>query len=233
MGDYQLFQGDCLEILPTLEAGSVDAMICDPPYGIDFDTDFRRFTGGVSRQRSAHARIINDDKPFDPSPFLSFPTVILFGANNFSNKLPQGSWLIWDKRQGEKPLMTSDGEAAWCNRGHGIYIYNHVWDGFLRGNEQGIARKHPTQKPVALMEWCIEKYTKPGDTILDPFMGSGTTGVAALHTGRKFIGIEMDAGYFQIAQERIAKATQMAAGEFVTKAGKRQDMDALPLFLAA
>lgn len=89
---------------------------------------------------------------------------------------------------------------------------------------------HPTQKPIALMKWCIEKCTNPGDTILDPFMGSGTTGVAAMHTGRKFVGIEMDAGYFRIAQERIRKAAQMADGQFVDKTGKSTDTNDLPLF---
>ncbi len=207
-----LYQGDCLEILPTLEAGSIDAVVTDPPYGIDFNTDYRRFTGGVSKPLFAHAPIANDNKPFDPAPFLDFaPVVVMFGANNFSDKLPQGSWLIWDKRHGTKPLVTSDGEAAWCSRGHGVYIFNHVWDGFLRGIEQGIERVHPTQKPVSLMRWIIEKYTQPGQSILDPFMGSGTTGVACVKTGRNFIGIELDKNYFAIAQKRIEEAQAQPA----------------------
>lgn len=203
----QLYLGDCLDILPTLEAVNPCMLLTDPPYGIDFDTDYRRFTGGVSKQRFAYTKIVNDDKEFDPRPFLGLaPTVVLFGANNFSDKLPQGSWLVWDKRCGDKPLMTSDGEVAWCNRGHGVYIFNHVWDGFLRGPEQGIKRVHPTQKPIALMAWVIEKYAKLDYTILDPFMGSGTTGVACVQTGRKFIGIEIDPGYFEIAKKRIVEA---------------------------
>ncbi len=203
---YKLIHGDCLEVMPTLE--SVDAVITDPPYGINFDTDYTRFTGGNSQSRNTYLKIANDDKPFDPSPFIGKQfTSVLFGANNYSDKLPQGSWLVWDKRQNGKPLMTSDGEVAWCSRGHGVYIYNHVWDGFLRGSEQGIDRFHPTQKPIKLMEWIIEKYTKKGDTILDPFMGSGTTGVACMRTGRNFIGIEINADYFAIAQRRIEEAT--------------------------
>ncbi len=91
-------------------------------------------------------------------------------------------------------------------------------------------RVHPTQKPVALMEYLIRTYTNEGDTVLDFTMGSGTTGVAAMHTGRNFIGIEMDAGYFAIAEERIAKAAQMADGQFVDKRGKHTDLDALPMF---
>ncbi len=213
-----LYQGDCLDVLKTLDAGSIDAVVTDPPYGINFDTDYRRFTGGVSNKRFAHAKVANDDRPFDPSPFLSFaPIVVMFGANNFSDRLPKGSWLIWDKRQGTKPLMTSDGEAAWCSKGHGVYIFNHVWDGFLRGNEQGIERVHPTQKPISLMSWVLEKYTKPGDTILDPFMGSGTTGVACVKTGRNFIGCEIDPGYFKIAERRIAEAQMQLPLELLTE----------------
>ena len=88
---------------------------------------------------------------------------------------------------------------------------------------------HPTQKPVALMEYLIRTYTNPGETVLDFTMGSGTTGVAAMQTGRHFIGVELDEGYFQIAQARIEKHL-MAAGEFVTKTGKATDLDELPLF---
>ena len=206
---WQVITGDCLDVLPTL--GKVDAVITDPPYGIGFNTDYRRFTGGVSKQLFAYAAIINDDRPFDPAPFLHLgSTVVMFGANNFSDRLPKGSWLIWDKRCNGKPLMTSDGEAAWCNRGHGIYIYNHVWDGFLRGPEQGTKRVHPTQKPIALMAWIIEKYTKPGATVLDPFCGSGTTGVACVQTGRHFIGIEIDSTYADIARQRIERAESEA-----------------------
>ena len=211
MSDWQVITGDCLEVMRGMDAGSVDAVITDPPYGRGFNTDYRRFTGGVSKPQFAYARIANDDRPFNPAPFINFaPTVVMFGANNYSDRLPQGSWLVWDKRLGQKPLMTSDGEVAWCNRGHGVYIFNHVWDGFLRGPEQGIKRVHPTQKPIALMAWIIKKYTNPGDLILDPFCGSGTTGVACVQTGRRFIGIEIDEGYATIARERIARAAEQA-----------------------
>lgn len=211
MIDWQVITGDCLEVMPTLDRGAIAAVITDPPYGIGFNTDYRRFTGGVSKPQFAYEPIANDDQPFNPAPLIDFaPTVIMFGANNYSDRLPQGSWLIWDKRLGQKPLMTSDGEAAWCNRGHGIYIFNHVWDGFLRGPEQGIKRVHPTQKPIALMATIIERYTQPGDLILDPFCGSGTTGVACIQTGRRFIGIEIDPTYADIARARCEKAAEQA-----------------------
>ena len=106
-----------------------------------------------------------------------------------------------------------------------------MWHGVSRWYTEG--RLHPTQKPVGLMAWCIERYTSFGDTIFDPFMGSGSTGVAAMHTGRHFIGIEQDPGYFAIAQERISKAAQMADGQFVTKTGKANDTADLPMFAMA
>ena len=99
-----------------------------------------------------------------------------------------------------------------------------------RKHNPGKLQRHPTQKPVALMEYLIRTYTNEGDTVLDFTMGSGTTGVAAMLTGRKFIGIELDETYFAIAEQRIAKAAQMAAGEFVDKTGKVSDFDGLPMF---
>jgi DNA modification methylase len=203
-GSVRLLLGDCLDILPTLEAGSVDCLLTDPPYGISFDTNYKRFTGGVTYSRLCYPKVLNDEKPFDPTPFLKLAkTVILFGANNYSDKLPQGSWIVWDKRYKQKPLMTSDAEVAWCNRGHGVYVFNHYWDGFMKESERGIKRVHPTQKPVKLFEFLLEKYSKEGDTIFDPFMGSGTTGVACKNLNRNFIGIELDKDYYEIACKRI------------------------------
>ena len=103
-----------------------------------------------------------------------------------------------------------------------------MWNGMIKQKPE--TRYHPTQKPIEVMRWIIENYTNVGETILDPFLGSGTTGVAAMLTGRKFIGIELDETYFAIAEQRIAKAAQMAAGEFVDKTGKVSDFDGLPMF---
>lgn len=203
---YTIYNGDCLKIMPTLEKGFIDAVITDPPYGVNFNTDYTRFSGGVAASNSFKP-IANDKKLFDPTPFLKFKTVVLFGANCFS--LPQGTLLVWDKRyKGNKKLM-SDAEVAWMNRGHGVYIFNHYWDGFMRESERGESY-HPTQKPVKVMEWIIEKSTKPNDLIFDPFMGSGSTGVAAMNTGRRFIGIELDKEYYNIAAGRIEKASKQA-----------------------
>ena len=102
---------------------------------------------------------------------------------------------------------------AWTNCFGRSRVFNHLWIGAYRDSESGIRNVHPTQKPIALMRWCIEQSKiDPGDTILDPFMGSGTTGVACVRTGRKFIGIELDPGYFQIAVDRIRRELDLRTG---------------------
>ncbi len=214
IGECRLILGDCLEVLPTL--GTVDGVITDPPYGVKNNCDYTRFTGGKRantkmRQGIAHASVAGDDTPFDPSPFLGFSNVCLWGANNYSDRLPQGAWYVWDKKDdGLEGKFMSDCEVAWRKGGVGVFIFRHVWDGFNRDSERG-EHHHPTQKPVALMIWCVERNSSGGDRVLDPFMGSGTTGVACIRTGRKFIGIEKDPKYFDIACRRIEAEYQRSA----------------------
>lgn len=208
--DYKLILGDCLEVMPTLEAGSVDAVITDPPYGMNWDTDLTRFSGGHrdSRAKRGMGRkyespIIGDDAPFDPSPWLDFPIVVLWGCNHFAARLPIGTTLVWLKRFDPAfGSFLSDAELAWMKGGHGVYCRRDV-----SLNAETANRAHPTQKPVGLMKWVLDMAKVPiGATILDPFMGSGTTGVACIKTGRRFIGIEIDPGYFAIAEKRISEA---------------------------
>jgi len=207
-----LYHGDCLEILPTLEAGSIDAVVTDPPYGMDAQTDYR------NRKRTALAEcnnfmpIIGDSEPFDPSPWLAFPIVALFGANWYANRLPiSGAWIVWDKLDGLKSDRqvgfndNSDCEFIWTNKGIAARILRHRWMGCMKASEHRQRRIHPTQKPVALMVDIVGYLTIPTATVLDPFMGSGTTGVACVQMGRNFIGIEIDHGYFDIAKARIEK----------------------------
>lgn len=189
-----LYLGDCREVLPTL--GKVDAVVTDPPYGIDFT------------QRTTGLKIIGDDQPFDPAPFLMIADECLFwGADNFATRLPVGRWLIWVKRAVEMaaPKSYGDGELAWLSKPGCIKAIRHISDGCIReGAEHGIVRLHPSQKPMAVMEWCLGFID--GSRICDPFMGSGTTGVAAVKLGRKFIGIEIEPKYFDIACRRIQGA---------------------------
>ena len=208
IGDCALYLGDCLEIMPAL--GKVDACISDPPYGMSLNTDNSRFSGGhvasVARRGngkgSANGKpILNDDKPFDPAPFIKFERVTLFGCNHFGACLPVGTTLVWLKRlDGGFGSFLSDAEIAWEKGGHGVYCFRD-----LSLMAETAYRAHPTQKPLPLMRWCIERH-KNARTILDPFMGSGTTGVACVQLDRKFIGIELDPDYFEIACKRIEEA---------------------------
>ena len=204
IGNCTLFLGDCRDILPTL--GKVDAVIADPPYGIGFVHSGKG--GKLARSTSfGGVAIVGDDVAFDPSPFLSFPKVVLWGGNHFANSLPSSSgWLIWDKRDGVCSNDQADCEIAWTNFKTPARVIRHLWNGMLKASERGEIRVHPTQKPVAVMEWCLDRASNTGDTVLDPFMGSGTTGVACAKNDRKFIGIEIDEGYFDIACDRIRKA---------------------------
>jgi len=199
----RLYCGRWEDVLPGLDRVEIDAVISDPPYGMDWDTDTTRFSGGeqgVSRGKEWESRIVSDAEPFDPSPWLDFQRVILFGFNHFAARLPVGTTLVWLKRNDAAfGTFLSDAELAWMSGGYGVYCFRDA-----SGNAALGDKVHPTQKPVALMRWCIAKAkVPPGGLILDPFMGSGTTGVAAVREGRRFIGIECERRYFDVAVRRI------------------------------
>lgn len=201
--NYTLHLGDCLELLPTLTG--IDAVITDPPYGMGKHNRFGNRDKAAAA--TAYKPIIGDDQDFDPAPFLDFPVVVLFGANWYAPRLPaSGGWIVWDKKDGGKSDDFSDGEMAWVKGSNTMRIIHHKWRGMIRASEQNEPRLHSTQKPVWVMKWIINNYTRPGDTILDPFAGSFTTGVACVQTGRNFIGIEIDPHYFEIGKRRIEDA---------------------------
>jgi len=212
IGDATLYLGDCRDVLPGLSG--VDAVVTDPPYGARFNTDSRRFSGGKRDLQRGPGRndrlIVGDDEDFDPAPWLAFPEVILWGSNFYAARLPVGSSLLWLKKHPEHyGSFLSDAEIGWQKGGCGVYAL-HAPDSNgrrrmeLSGDPFGIESAHPTQKPVALMQWCLQRID--GQVILDPFMGSGTTGVACARLGRSFIGIEIEPRYFDIACRRIEQA---------------------------
>jgi hypothetical protein len=149
-----------------------------------------------------------DDQPAHPAAievmrYIS-DTQIIFGGNYFPLP-PAKCWLVWDKVNGECDF--ADAEMAWTNINGAVRLIRHQWAGMLRDSERNVSREHPTQKPVAVMAWAIDKAKlAPNSVILDPYMGSGTTGVAALQTGHRFVGIERHEAYFNIACERVANA---------------------------
>jgi len=209
IGDATLYLGDCLEILPTL--GKVDAVVTDPPYGVNLNTDNSRFSGGTAESMAKRGNgvgsakgkpILNDKLDFNPSFLLGYgDRQIIWGWNNYPDKLPKGACLVWIKRNDHAfGSFLSDAETAWLSSGHGVYCQKD-----LSNNAIATQRVHPTQKPVSIMEWSL-RFTPKAQTILDPFMGSGTTGVACMNLGRKFIGIELEEKYFEIACERIRHA---------------------------
>lgn len=206
IGACELYLGDCREILPTL--GKVDAVVSDPPYGISY----QRGRGGRGGAHSYGNKFCNDvaiagdAEPFDPTPWLNFSEVILWGADHFSTQLPHGQWLAWNKLGDKEPWDDfSDVEFAWRNRRGASRIFSHLWKGLCQKGA-GVRREHPTQKPVELLEWCLSFVE--GQTVLDPYMGSGTTGVACVKLGRRFIGVEINPTYFEIALRRIEAATK-------------------------
>ncbi len=187
IGDATLYLGDCLEILPTL--GKVNAVVTDPPYGIGI---------AANPFRQKHARQSWDDSPISDLHLQRIREIsdeqIIWGGNYF-NLPPTQRFLIWDKIQPES-FSSAMVEFAWTNlNGPAKLFRRHV---------VSYKKNHPTQKPVALMEWCLG-FIK-GQIILDPFMGSGTMGVACINLGRKFIGIEIEPKYFDIACKRIDQA---------------------------
>jgi DNA modification methylase len=216
-GRYRLIQGDCLEVLPRLPRGSVNAVVCDPPYGIGYAHSGQagKATFGGPRFHYAHRRntasIVGDEAPFDPSPWLAFPIVLFWGADHFRDRLPAGGTFIgWDKSLGRGPNDSFvDCEFAWTNVRVKRNLCRYLWKGLLswkRGEENG-RRYHPTQKPIGLMRWCLDTLgIERGATVLDPYMGVGSTGLACVQTGRRFLGVEIDSGYFKIARDRIRKA---------------------------
>ncbi len=181
----RLYLGDCRDVLPHLEG--VDAVVTDPPYGIGISANPVR----QKHERMTWDNAIPEAEVFERLCAMS-KTQIIWGGNYF-NLPPTQCFLIWDKVQPENFSLAMC-EQAWTNLKHPAKLFKrHV---------VSYKKHHPTQKPDELMVWCvgfIEKET----TVLDPFMGSGTTGVACIRTGRKFIGIEKEPKYFDIAVSRV------------------------------
>ena len=201
IGEATLYPGDCRDILPTL--GKVDAVVTDPPYGLG-----DKWAGGGGKN--------NNSWKFDPAEARAWdgetsdgvvsladaaPQVIIWGGNYYPLP-PRRGWLIWDK--GIPGFTTGHAELAWTSLDQPIRKMILCPNVMTPTGADG-SKEHPTQKPIAVMEWCLG-FLPRAQTILDPFAGSGTTGVACVRLGKTFIGIEREPAYFDIACRRIAKA---------------------------
>ena len=218
IGNATLYYADCADVIASIEC---DAIVTDPPYGISYRSNHN------SSQRGQWAKwartenlpgIVGDDRPLDPSHLLEkkVPTVI-FGGNYGSDQLPATRcWIVWDKRDGISPNNQADCELAWTNINKPSRIHRQLWSGLLRAGEENIchaSKDHPHQKPVALMRFCIDY--AGGNVVLDPYMGSGSTGVAAIQMKRRFVGIEIERKYFDVACERIELAQRQRSLELL------------------
>jgi DNA modification methylase len=196
IGDATLYLGDCLEILPTLP--KVDAVITDPPYGIEtgkvrMSPDGSREWGEQEWDATTNQRAVN-------LAITKGESCLVWGGNYYVLP-PSRCWLAWDKCQPESWYSTAHMEMAWTNLDKNA----RLWRKSQVEAYGSMDKRHPSQKPVDLLEWCIKHLGEP-KSVLDPFMGSGTTGVACANLGRKFIGIEIEPKYFDIACERIDNA---------------------------
>lgn len=199
IGDAELWHGDCREVLPLLPRS--DLILTDPPYGIGASAG----TGKYGRLKIESGRDLAWDNETPPQWLMLLMLeqadyLIVFGGNYFSLP-PSRNYLVWDKGAGFKGRDFAECEFAWCS-----------WDGNAKvltrdplANRDYENKVHPTQKPVRVLEWAMLQAPK-SDTVCDPFMGAGTTGVAAHNLGKRFIGIERERQYFDAACERISRA---------------------------
>lgn len=203
MATVDLRQGDCLELMKDIPDKSVDLVLTDPPYGKKADKGTNGFGSAKNRKYSG---AWDDKRPskdvFDEMLRIG-KNVVIFGGNYFADMLPPSNhWIFWDKKGDIKfKNPFADGELIYTTYKKPIKRIVFRQQGFITDSKD--ERYHPTQKPTELLQTLIEMFTSEGDTILDCFMGSGSTGVACVNTNRNFIGIELDVGYFEIAKQRI------------------------------
>ena len=204
LGEHRLLCGDSTDaesVAYLMDGAKADMVFADPPYGIQHSgegidgasvsNDFGEIQGDESADiaRSSYQLFAVEDC-----------SLIFWGANYYPSVLMDGyGWIVWDKqREGD---TFSGAELAFANRGVRLDVFRHKWHGMIKDSEHGEGRVHPTQKPIALAEWCFENYGNP-QIILDPFLGSGTTLIAAQKTGRKCYGIEIDPIYCDVIVKR-------------------------------
>lgn len=205
-----IVNGDCLEVLKGFPDKCVDLVLTDPPYGIGADKNKRANTKHGNALAKSKDYGFGDWDSSVPGKevfeeiFRVSKNQIIFGGNYFGLP-PSSCWLVWDKENGDNGY--ADCELAWTSFTTSVRKVKYRWHGMLQGDMRNKeSRVHPTQKPLPVMSWIVEKYSKANDIILDPFLGSGTTAVAANMAGRRYIGVEISDKYCEIARQRVASA---------------------------
>lgn len=203
--DATFWHGDCLDAMKSIPDNSIDTIITDPPFGINEAAGKNKSRGKLAIARDYG----NDDWDKERPNKKYFQEIIrisnnqiIFGGNYFADFLkPSPCWIVWDKDNGDNDF--ADCELIYTNFQKAVRKKLYRWSGFMQQpGEKRDLRQHPTQKPVKLIQWIIENYVNQSNVICDPFMGSGTTAIACHRTNRKFIGIEKEKKYFDIAIAR-------------------------------
>ena len=219
LGSHRLMCGDGTminDVEKLMNGEKADMVFTDPPYGIDEETD-RAFASRTRKCKgNTFDKIIGDDSiqtavdSYNLCELLNIDVLVFWGANYYCNSLPlSGNWLVWDKREEDKQRdMNSDCELAWVkSKANSVRIFRHLWKGMIKGSENGQARVHPTQKPIALAEWAFDEYAPDSKTVLDLFGGSGSTLIACEKTGRKCFMMELSPNYCDVIIKRWQKFT--------------------------
>lgn len=223
IGDARLACGDMREIMPIIRT---DACVTDPPYGLGEDSRDKHLSRGKLTTPTDYGDGDWDATPADAEQIALIRACsdwqIVFGGNYFALP-PAQCWLVWDKLNGNNDF--ADCELAWTNLNKAVRRIQYLWNGMIRRGEKE-PRVHPTQKPIDVMAWCLSHLPASVETVCDPFMGSGTTGVACIRRGLKFIGIERDARYFDVACRRIEQA-RLQPDFFVSRAAAEYPQEPL------
>ena len=220
LGEHRLMCGDSTDkttVKKLMGGEKADMVFTDPPYGINLNGDNSKraketslIKGGLNLKSFVDDSIEYAVKAFEIVQQMDVKKQVWFGANYYCHHLPQtNNWLIWDKRVEDKMNNTnSDCELAWVLDGHNsCRIFRHLWNGLIKASENNQKRVHPTQKPVALASWCINKYAPECKTVLDLFAGSGSTLIACEQMNRKCFMMEIDPYYCDVIINRWEKFT--------------------------
>lgn len=207
----KIINADCLDILKQLPDKSIDLVLTDPPYGIGESNGKNKSRGKLAIAKDYGNKDWDNSIPnkevFDEMIRVSV-NQIFWGGNYFIENLKNtSSMLVWDKNNGNSDF--ADCELAWTSFKSAVRKFKYTWNGMLQENmKHKEKRVHPTQKPLALFEWCLQNYSKEGDLVLDCFSGSGTTAIACHNLKRRFICVEKDVDYWKASCERLERVQE-------------------------